>query len=353
MTPPTTSKPSRTHGSQADSSRAVPSDAMIDSLIASILGDVRTRHLALEHLPERSVVISLVDELQTVVFPGFFGTRHLDRNVLPAHVEKCLTSLSDHLYHQICDALCYWKSLNPSDDDTAHNSTVVRRENGDSLTASEKEDCTNRARVMTDEFLQRLPEVRRMLSFDVQAAYDGDPAAEHTDETIFCYPGVFAIMVHRLAHELYNMDVPLLPRIMSEYAHSVTGIDIHPGAKIGESFFIDHGTGVVIGETTTIGKNCKIYQGVTLGAKSFPKDSRGRIVRGAKRHPTLGDRVTVYASATVLGGDTVIGHDCVISGGVFLARSVPPGHVVRNVSPELVLRTNPDADGYESDASGI
>lgn len=288
-------------------------------------------------------MIALVDELQTIAFPGFFGKRELDRNSLPRHVEKCVASLSDHLYHEIGAALCYWKALKPSEG----------AGNGDSLTDEEPEECAGKARTIADEFLKRLPEVRHLLSLDVQAAYDGDPAAEHTDETIFCYPGVFAIMVHRLAHELYKLEVPLLPRIMSEYAHSVTGIDIHPGAKIGESFFIDHGTGVVIGETTTIGKNCKIYQGVTLGAKSFPKDSRGRIVRGAKRHPTLGDRVTVYASATVLGGDTVIGHDCVISGGVFLARSVPPGHVVRNVSPELVLRTNPDADGYESDASGI
>jgi len=335
------------------SGEVTPSDANIDSLIASILGDLRMRHLSLEHLPERAAVIRLVDELQTVMFPGFFGRRNLDRNVLPPHVEQCLITLADHLYHQICSALCYWNSLKPSEDADPDGGSIARRENGDSLTTAEQEECARKARAITDDFLQRLPEVRRLLSLDVQAAYDGDPAAEHTDETIFCYPGVFAIMVHRLAHELYQMEVPLLPRIMSEYAHSVTGIDIHPGAKIGESFFIDHGTGVVIGETTTIGKNCKIYQGVTLGAKSFPKDSRGRIVRGAKRHPTLGDRVTVYASATVLGGDTVIGHDCVISGGVFLARSVPPGHVVRNVSPELVLRTNPDADGYESDASGI
>jgi len=320
---------------------------MIDLLIASILGDSRTRHLSFEHLPERGSVIALVDELQTIAFPGFFGRRELDRKSLPGHVEECVGGLSDHLYHEVCAALCYWKALAPVD------GTGSGGGDGGSLSDDAQAECAAKAREIADEFLKRLPEVRRLLSLDVQAAYDGDPAAEHTDETIFCYPGVFAIMVHRLAHELYEMEVPLLPRIMSEYAHSTTGIDIHPGAKIGESFFIDHGTGVVIGETTTIGKNCKIYQGVTLGAKSFPKDSRGRIVRGAKRHPTLGDRVTVYASATVLGGDTVIGHDCVISGGVFLARSVPPGHVVRNVSPELVLRTNPDADGYESDASGI
>ncbi|MBL1216399.1 MAG: hypothetical protein D8M59_02770 [Planctomycetes bacterium] len=226
-------------------------------------------------------------------------------------------------------------------------------EDSDVVCAMTASECDRLAAEITHAFLGRLPEVRRLLSLDVQAALDGDPAAEHTDETIFCYPGVMAIMVHRLAHELYRLDVPLLPRIMSEYAHSITGIDIHPGAEVGESFFIDHGTGVVIGETTVIGKHCKVYQGVTIGAKSFPKDARGRLIRGVKRHPTLGDYVTVYASATILGGDTVIGEGCVISGGVFLTRSVPPGHIVRAIGPELVVRTNPEANGFESHASGI
>jgi serine O-acetyltransferase len=177
----------------------------------------------------------------------------------------------------------------------------------------------------------------------VLAAFDGDPAATHTDEVIFSYPGLEAVLDHRFAHELLRLGVPLLPRIISEQAHSRTGIDIHPGAQIGRSFFIDHGAGVVIGETAVIGDHVKIYQGVTLGAKSFDKDERGRLVRGRKRHPTIGDRVTIYAGAVILGGDTIIGDDCVISGGVFLSQSVPPRHVVRQKQPELVMRSNRDA----------
>ncbi|MCB0900452.1 MAG: serine acetyltransferase, partial [Actinobacteria bacterium] len=181
----------------------------------------------------------------------------------------------------------------------------------------------------------------RLIALDVQAAFDGDPAAIHTDEVVFCYPGLEAILSHRIAHALTRLHVPLLPRLIQELAHNATGIDIHPGATIGESFFIDHGTGVVIGETTVIGDHCRIYQGVTLGAKSFQRDETGRLVRGVKRHPTIGNRVTIYAGAVILGGDTVIGDDCVINGSVFLTRSVPPGHIVRQKSPELVMRSNP------------
>ena len=169
-----------------------------------------------------------------------------------------------------------------------------------------------------------LPNVRRLLSLDVQAAYDGDPAARHTDETIFCYPGVLAVTNFRLAHELHELGVPLIPRIITEHAHSVTGIDIHPGATIGESFFIDHGTGVVIGETCEIGKQVRLYQGVTLGAKSFPLDEHGNPIKGIKRHPNVEDGVIVYSEATILG-PVVIGRDSVIGGNVWLVRSVPPG----------------------------
>ena len=161
------------------------------------------------------------------------------------------------------------------------------------------------------------------------------------------------MMVHRVAHELYRLEVPLLPRVMSEHAHATTGIDIHPGASIGESFFIDHGTGVVVGETTHIGRNCRLYQGVTLGARSFPTDGTGRMIRGLKRHPTLGDRVIVYASATILGGDTVIGDDCVIGGGVFLTRSVPAGYIVQASRPELREKPDPTSGPFEWGGSGI
>jgi len=177
--------------------------------------------------------------------------------------------------------------------------------------------------------------VRAVLATDVQAAFDGDPAAQSTDETIFCYPGLYAITVQRLAHEFYTLDVPLLPRIMTEYAHSLTGIDIHPGARLGPSFFIDHGTGVVIGETTSIGANVKIYQGVTLGALA---PAFGQALRGQKRHPTIEDNVTIYAGATILGGDTTIGQGAVIGGNVFITSSVPPLNQVTAEPPKLKYR---------------
>ena len=176
-------------------------------------------------------------------------------------------------------------------------------------------------------FLETIPELRRILAEDVQAAFDGDPAAKSHDEIIFCYPGVAAVTVYRLAHELHRLGVPLIPRMMTEYAHGKTGIDIHPGATIGRRFFIDHGTGVVIGETTEIGDGVKLYQGVTLGALSFPRDAKtGQIVRDAKRHPTIEDEVVIYANATILGGETVIGHHAIIGSSAWITRSIALYH---------------------------
>ncbi|MBC8106035.1 MAG: serine acetyltransferase, partial [Anaerolineae bacterium] len=197
------------------------------------------------------------------------------------------------------------------------------------------QECEQQAGEIVAAFLARLGDIRKLLADDVQAAFDSDPAAQNTDETIFCYPGIFAITVQRLAHELYVLDVPLLPRIMTEYAHSLTGIDIHPGAKLGSSFFIDHGTGVVIGETTIIGENVKIYQGVTLGAIA---PAYGQYLRGQKRHPTIEDNVTIYAGATILGGETVIGKGSVIGGNVFITSSVPPMNQVSAEPPKLKYR---------------
>lgn len=293
---------------------------------ASILSDERTRHISAAYLPHRRELLRILDELHTLLFPGFFGPRDLTEDTVHDRANAVLKDVSRSLYAQISGALRYEKNIDLRSG------------------AFEKEcaKCDARAAQVVTAFLEALPEIRWLLSLDVQAAFDGDPAARHTDETIFCYPGVRALAVHRIAHVLYRHNVPLLPRIMSEHAHSVTGIDIHPGAKIGPSFFIDHGTGVVIGETTIIGEHCKIYQGVTLGAKSFPKDEQGRLLRDTKRHPTLEDYVTVYAGATILGGDTVIGAGSVINGGVFLTTSVPPGHVVRAPRVELTLRNNPE-----------
>ncbi|MCI0362481.1 MAG: hypothetical protein L0Y44_09570 [Phycisphaerales bacterium] len=297
-----------------------------DRLVESIVSDQRTRHISAAYLPQREAIVDVVEKLRALMFPGFFGQRDLSESSLPSHVQATLDHVSQSLFQQVSGALRYQKNV----------------ESGSPVFAQQCAECDTAASQIVSTFIGTLPAVRRNLSLDVQAAYDGDPAAQHTDEIIFCYPGLRALTVHRLAHELYKLHVPLIPRIMSEHAHSATGIDIHPGARIGASFFIDHGTGVVIGETSSIGDHCKIYQGVTLGAKSFQKDDRGRLRRGVKRHPTLEDHVTVYAGATILGGDTVVGAGSVINGGVFLTSSVPPGSVVRAPKAEVTIRSNPE-----------
>ena len=286
-----------------------------DALAADMVADDRMRHAHADHLPDREALLNTAEMLREIVFPGFFGTRNLREQEVADHVATRLAAVDLALCEQITCGLSYG---------AAHPSITA--------------PPVDQAGAVTASFLQRLPDVRRLLSLDVQAAYDGDPAARHTDEAILCYPGITAMFVHRIAHELYTLRVPLIPRIWQEFAHAQTGIDIHPGASIGESFFVDHGTGVVIGETTMIGDRCKVYQGVTLGARSFEKDERGKIKRGTKRHPTLGNDVTVYAGATVLGGDTHIGDGCVIAGGVFLTKSVPADHVAQGQPPEIRIR---------------
>ena len=199
--------------------------------------------------------------------------------------------------------------------------------------------CPGRdAKAIVDDFVAALPEVRRLVDTDVQAAYDGDPAATSRMEVVMAYPGLYAVTIHRLAHVLYKLKVPIIPRVMSELAHSKTGIDIHPGATIGERFFIDHGTGVVIGETTVIGRNVRLYQGVTLGGLSFDKDANGALVKGLKRHPNIEDNVVIYANATILGGNTTIGHDSEIGGNVWIKESVPPNSRVYNKPPAPVIK---------------
>jgi len=251
------------------------------------------------------------------MFPGFFDQQRLTSQHIHYHAGELLNRIRDLLYEQLRQALRY-------------DETRTQCNTGG-------EACDAEAERVTMAFLERVPHLRRMLALDVQAAFAGDPAASSTDETIFCYPGIDAIFIHRVAHEFYLLKVPLLPRIMSEYAHNETGIDIHPGATIGESFFIDHGTGVVIGETTLIGNRVKIYQGVTLGATST---RGGQEYKGRKRHPTVEDDVTIYGGAIILGGETVIGQGSTIGGSVFITRSVPPGHLVSLKQPELSI--NPD-----------
>ncbi len=301
---------------------------LVRRLVDSVMAEARTRHLGEAPMPSREAVAELVDLIRQVVFPGFFGPRGLTQAGLEDHLAALTHRIRAHAIEQIGSVLHYARHVPPGQ-----------------MRAGPSEECRRDAERIAEAFLEGLPALREAIALDVQAAFDGDPAASHTDETIFCYPGVDAVFAHRVAHALHELGAPLLPRIIAEQAHSRTGIDIHPGARIGRSFFIDHGAGVVIGETTVIGDHVKMYQGVTLGAKSFPRDEGGRIIRGQKRHPTIGDRVTIYAGAVILGGDTVVGEDCVISGGVFITDSVPPRHVVRQKKPELVLRTNREAEG--------
>lgn len=294
--------------------------AVVRRLVDGVRADPRLRHLDSAPPPSVGAVRELVECVRRVVFVGYFEREPIADEALPAHVEALVARIAELTEGQARVALRYAAETDPEAFDADR---VVRQD--------------RRARELTRAFLDALPAVREALALDVQAAFDGDAAARHTDETILCYPGVDAVFAHRVAHALHALGAPLLPRIIAEQAHSRTGIDIHPGATIGKAFFIDHGTGVVIGETAVIGDHVKIYQGVTIGAKSFPRDERGHLVRGLKRHPTIGDRVTIYADAVILGGDTVIGDDCVVSGSVFLTRSVPPGHVVRARQPEIVL----------------
>jgi serine O-acetyltransferase len=236
------------------------------------------------------------------------------------HVGDLIDGLHDKLTQQIARALRHEQEFTPTDSPV-------------------EVDMEALAQQKTVDLLRRLPELRLELEQDVQAAYEGDPAAKSFHEVIFCYPGLEAITVYRIAHELLLLGVPLVPRMMTEYAHARTGIDIHPGARIAGGFFIDHGTGVVIGETCDIGRNVKLYQGVTLGALSFPRDAAGNVIRGMKRHPTLEDEVVVYANATILGGDTVVGHHAVIGSNVWLTQSVPPHTVVALEKPALRFRS--------------
>ncbi|QDT87850.1 serine acetyltransferase [Gimesia chilikensis] len=279
-------------------------------------------HLGHCPLPSQDAVIEAAQELKDVIFPGYSRRQNLHMSNVTYHVGNIIDSLHDILTVQIGRAL-------------RHQHV---QQHGADCEQLQQIDFEAEGQKKTIQFLETIPEIRRALSTDVQAALDGDPAATCFDEIIFCYPGLEAITVYRLAHQLYRLNVPIIPRMLSEWAHSQTGIDIHPGATIGHSFFIDHGTGVVIGETCEIAENVKVYQGVTLGALSFPKDSEGRIIREQKRHPTIERGVVIYANATILGGDTVIGHDSVIGASVSLMKSVLPNTIVTIEKPSLRFR---------------
>lgn len=296
---------------------------LVSKIVSSYNEDKRTQHIDRIYLPARDEIVRLTKDLLELLYPGFIGRQHLTQHNVAFHVGDLIPRIAEAAHRQIHMCLCYMEESNRSD-------------------GEEPSSCEEKAREITQSFLEGIPAVRTLLAGDVQAAYDGDPAALNRDEVILAYPGLLAISVQRLAHSLYKLDVPLMPRIMSEWAHARTGIDIHPGARIGNNFFIDHGTGVVIGETTDIGNSVKIYQGVTLGALSFRKDDRGRVIRETKRHPTVKDNVTIYANAIILGGDTVIGENSVIGGSVFVTSSVPPNSMVTFTPPELRLRIRAD-----------
>jgi len=299
---------------------------LVERIVESYKADSRTQHIGRTFLPARGEIIRFVKDSLELLYPGFMGRQHLTEHNVAFHVGDLVPRISEAAFRQIRMCLCYVEETE-SPNHTEHGG------------------CDVQAREYTMGFLEQIPNVRELLAGDVQAAYDGDPAALNVDEVVLAYPGLLAISVHRLAHSLYDLDVPLMPRIMSEWAHAKTGIDIHPGARIGRNFFIDHGTGVVIGETTDIGDNVKVYQGVTLGALSFPKDERGRVIREAKRHPTVEDNVTIYANAIILGGETVIGRNSVIGGSVFVTSSVPPDSVVTFKPPELRVKSKGGPQG--------
>ncbi len=277
-------------------------------------------HLGHCPLPKYDAVVEIIEGLKEIIYPGYRRREGLHLGNVTYHVGDLIDGLHDKLTTQIGRAL-------------RHEARA---------TCEAETDYEALGQAMAIRFLEQLPDVRRVLATDVQAAFEGDPAVTKPDEIIFCYPGLEAITVFRLAHELYGLGVPLIPRMMTEWAHSKTGIDIHPGATIGNHFFIDHGTGVVVGQTCEIGNHVKLYQGVTLGALSFQLDGEGHLVRGVKRHPTIEDRVVIYANATVLGGKTVVGHDAVIGSSVWITKSVAPGTTVVLKEPALRMKLPDD-----------
>jgi serine O-acetyltransferase len=289
---------------QIDDNREMALAPVVEALCAVTEGLARANTMGRcrRVLPSRDRLIEMVEDLRAVLFPGYFGISDLGQESMRFYVGATLDRVFGALQEQITRGLCF-----ACGEDPHFCPDVVRR-----------------AVALTREFIGRLPAVRHLLATDVQAAFKGDPAAKSADEAIFCYPGVLAITNYRVAHELHGLGVPLIPRIITEHAHSITGIDIHPGARIGQEFFIDHGTGVVIGETCIIGNRVRIYQGVTLGAKSFPVDEHGRLVKGIDRHPIVEDDVIIYSGATILGRAT-IGRGSTIGGNVWLTHSVPPG----------------------------
>lgn len=288
--------------------------AIVEALTATCNSGQCFDHVNAEPIPSRGAVLAILGRIGDILYPGYFVQTRIDQVNVGYYLGQEVTALFEDLSEQITLAIRH--------DCRRHNLSCT--------------NCVERGQAGTVEFLQGLPAMREALAKDIRAAYEGDPAARGPDEIIFSYPGLYAVTVYRIARRLHELGVPLIPRIMTEAAHGRTGIDIHPGARIGESFFIDHGTGVVIGETTVIGDRVRIYQGVTLGALSLSRTEVDDL-RNKKRHPTIGDDVILYANATILGGETVIGARSVIGGSVWLTRSVPPDTHVFAKNQELTF----------------
>lgn len=286
-------------------------------LLEAYAQDKHTHAAGCEYVPSREEVTGLATSVLAILFPGFFGQRPPSTTSLADLTTERVSELAERLGRQV--ECCFRYSVE-------NRAEVAAR----AASADASRDAVAR-------FVGELPSLRERLLLDVRAAVDSDPAASSTEEVLLAYPGVFAVAVYRIAHALRGLGVPLMPRMMTEWAHEKTGIDIHPGATIGPALFIDHGTGVVIGETATVGARVRLYQGVTLGALSLPRDAFGRVSGGKKRHPTLEDDVTVYANATILGGNTVIGRGAIIGGSTFVTKSVPAYHRVVQESPRLIV----------------
>jgi serine O-acetyltransferase len=289
---------------------------VVDSVLVQLESRGTVQHVCHYPLPSQEIVVQILDLLSEILFPGYFGKKALDQANLPYHLGETVNTAYDLLSQEITRCLLHGQ-----------------RETG----RPDRLECDEEGRRQAFNLLKDLPKLLDLLDGDLRAGYMGDPAATGFDEVIFCYPGFRAVMIHRIAHELHRQGVPWLPRIMTEYAHEITGIDIHPGATIGRNFFIDHGTGVVIGETTEIGDNVRMYQGVTLGAWSFKTDEHGALLRGYKRHPTIEDDVIIYSNATILGAVTV-GRGAVIGANVFLTHSVEAGSRVTIELPRHRIR---------------
>lgn len=275
-------------------------EEIVDLIINDYEDDRTVNRVDILNQPDKKAIVDVLEKLLKILYPGYYSDKVYKIYSLRNNMAATIEDVIFHLKKQIVTVLRYNRDDQSADADQAED----------------------KATVITYEFMKKIPTIRSILETDIDAAYEGDPAADSKDEIILSYPGLFAISVYRIAHELHLLNVPMIPRIMTEYAHSVTGIDIHPGADIGKYFFIDHGTGVVIGETTIIGEHVKIYQGVTLGGLST---RGGQSLKGLKRHPTIGNNVTIYSGASILGGDTVIGDDAVIGGNSFLIDSVGKG----------------------------